>query len=211
MEPYKINIHAHSFFSDGSNSPIEMARECKRLGFTALVLTDHYYGGRHPEMEITFEKLQGYNRALREARTILPTIRGLEVAFGGEEFLLFGSSAIKWLLSTHGLNTKEDVLKMKKEHNCAIVLCHPQNAHKEFIEILDGYEAHNSGQNWFKNDREKGELVNLQAWYNSDAHCVDGLKVGYNIINKKITTEDELIKYIKSGKSHDFFCRSETK
>ena len=208
---YKINIHSHSVFSDGSNSPIEMARECKRLGFSAYVVTDHYYGGRHPEMEITYEKKLSYNRALKEARTILPTIRGMEVAFGGEEFLLFGSTAINWLLSTHGLNTKEDVLKMKEEHNCALVLCHPQRRHTEWIEILDGYEEHNSGQNWFKNDREKGELINLQAWHNSDAHDKCMLDWTYNILDVEITTEEQLIDYIKSGKQHDFYCCREDK
>ncbi len=205
---YKINIHAHTFFSDGSNSPIEMAREAKRLGFTALVVTDHYYGGRHPELEITYEKLKSYNKALREARTILPVIRGLEVAFGGEEFLLFGSTAIKWLLSTHGLTTKADVLKMKRDHHCAIILCHPQDSHKDWVEVLDGYEAHNSGQDWFSKGRELGCLKGLQAWHNSDAHHKDWLKEGYNIVDTKIETEDALIKYIKSGKQPE--CYLET-
>ena len=162
MGKYKINIHAHSFFSDGSNSPIEMARKAKDLGFTCLVLTDHYYGGKYPECELTFEKLKSYNKALREARKVLPVIRGLEVAYGGEEFLLFGSTAIKWLLSTHGLNTKADIVKMKEEHNCAIVLCHPQDNYHDFVEVLDGYERHNSGQDWSK-IRDLGVLEELQA------------------------------------------------
>jgi 3',5'-nucleoside bisphosphate phosphatase len=41
---YKINIHCHTIFSDGLNTPVTLAHEAKRLGFCALVITDHYYG-----------------------------------------------------------------------------------------------------------------------------------------------------------------------
>lgn len=205
---YKINIHAHTFFSDGRNSPLVMAKKAKELGFTALVLTDHYYGGRHPECELTFEKLKLYNKAIIEAREVLPVIRGLEVAFGGEEFLLFGGSAIKWLLATNGLNTKDDLVKMKKEHHCAMVLCHPQNSYHNFLDCLDGYERYNGGQDWFKR-REVGELSKLTGWCNSDAHSVDSLEAGYNLVNKKIVNEGDLINYIKKGEQPRFVVRGE--
>lgn len=200
---YRINIHAHSLFSDGTNSPIEMAREAKRLKFTALVLTDHYYGGKYPEVEITFEKLRSYNMALREAKGILPVIRGLEVAYGGEEFLLFGSSAIKWLIATGGLNTDEDIKKMREEHHCAMVLCHPMQNARLWYKYLDGYERHNHCEDYFSVRGEAqplGMLEGKQAWHNSDAHQYEGLRVGYNLVASKITTEDDLIKYIKSDK-----------
>ena len=206
---YKINIHAHTFFSDGRNSPIEMARECKRLGFSALVLTDHYYGGAHPEKEINNTIMHLYKKAIDEARTILPVIRGMEVAFMGEEFLLFGSTAIKWLLDTHSLKTVDDLKKMKDNHHCAIVLCHPMNRHDEFAHLLDGYERHNSGQDWFHDDRPLGTLKGLQAWHNSDAHMFEGLKNGYNIIDSKITEEKDLIKYIRSGKVNEYYAQCE--
>jgi 3',5'-nucleoside bisphosphate phosphatase len=36
-----VDLHAHSTASDGSRSPAEVVREAKRVGLTALALTDH--------------------------------------------------------------------------------------------------------------------------------------------------------------------------
>ena len=38
---YKINIHAHTIFSDGYNTPYVMALKAKELGFSALVITSY--------------------------------------------------------------------------------------------------------------------------------------------------------------------------
>ena len=36
-----IDLHMHSNYSDGSMSPVELVREAKELGLTAIALTDH--------------------------------------------------------------------------------------------------------------------------------------------------------------------------
>ncbi|MBN2531291.1 MAG: DNA polymerase/3'-5' exonuclease PolX [Spirochaetales bacterium] len=53
-EDIKGMIHIHSSYSDGTNSIEELARECIRLGYSYLCLTDHsrtafYAGGLKPE------------------------------------------------------------------------------------------------------------------------------------------------------------------
>jgi predicted metal-dependent phosphoesterase TrpH len=35
------DLHTHSFFSDGTYSPVELLEEAQRLGLTAIALTDH--------------------------------------------------------------------------------------------------------------------------------------------------------------------------
>ena len=37
----KIDLHTHSFFSDGSMSPTELLFHAKEVGLSALALTDH--------------------------------------------------------------------------------------------------------------------------------------------------------------------------
>ena len=36
-----IDLHTHSFFSDGSNSPEELIETAHKIGLSAIALTDH--------------------------------------------------------------------------------------------------------------------------------------------------------------------------
>lgn len=203
---YKINIHAHSIFSDGLNSPYVMALKAKELGFTALVLTDHYYGLDVPEFmsPVTMKHLK---KAVTEAKEILPIIIGMEVPFMGQEVLVFGGAAIGSILR-NGLPTMDEMLRLRKETGCAVILCHPGEDFEVTEPAVDGFEQYNSGQDWFKNGRSFGDLMLKQRWCNSDAHRAIDLETAYNIVDSKIETESDLIRYIKRRKQHEFYCRS---
>lgn len=41
LRPYKGDLHLHSFYSDGENSPAVMAAACRGKGFDFMALTDH--------------------------------------------------------------------------------------------------------------------------------------------------------------------------
>ena len=88
---YKINLHAHTIFSDGYNSPLRMGMTAKKLGFSALVITDHYRNNA-PYSSYNFSLCQD---ACREVREIIPVILGMEIMVEGAEMLLFGGEAIK--------------------------------------------------------------------------------------------------------------------
>ena len=36
-----IDLHTHSTFSDGTNTPTELVEQAHQIGLTALALTDH--------------------------------------------------------------------------------------------------------------------------------------------------------------------------
>ena len=180
-----------------------MAEEAKRLGFTALVLTDHYYGEEYSHCGLVRAKLESYTKAIQEAQQILPVIRGIEIPFGGEEILVFGTTALTTIFKFGGITSTQMLSNLRKHHYCAMILCHPGENYPDFIEHIDGYERHNSGDDQFSN-RELNGLEKLQAWHNSDAHAAVALSWCHNIVDTKITTEDHLIKYIKSGKTHKY-------
>ena len=202
---YKINIHAHTIFSDGQNTPYRMALEAKELGFTALVITDHYYASRPDEWcSLNLWKMHLLRRACKEAKQVLPVIVGIELAFGGEEILTFGSAvtqAIMEHVESGKELTMEYLLELKQKFDCAFVLCHPgkENNWKKLSPLLDGYERFNSGSDMFKHDRRLGPLESFPGWCNSDAHSVDGMARAYNVVDAKIETETDLIRYIKRG------------
>ena len=206
---YKLNIHAHSKFSDGSGSPYAMAKEAKRLGFTALVLTDHFYGNDpkydYCSMNIRTDHL--LRQFYKEASEVLPVIRGMEAPVGGEEVLVFGDLAIKTILLEGGL-TVELLKKLRGTVRCAFILCHPHISYDKLIPYIDGYERFNSMQDQFKGRLEEVvKFDGLQAWCNSDAHGVSRLGWAHNLVNTKIETEEELIAYIKSGVQHEFYTQ----
>jgi predicted metal-dependent phosphoesterase TrpH len=204
---YKINIHAHTIFSDGVSSPYVMALRAKELGFTALVVTDHFYGSTCPEF-MSVNSMRLLRKACREAATILPVIIGMEVVFMGQEVLVFGGAAIKSILE-NGKPTYEEMKRLKKETGCALILCHPGELDPDWLGIVDGFEYWNSGQNCFINrkgeTRPLGKLEGKPGWCDSDAHSVDMLDWNYNLVDTKIETETDLIKYIKRGKQPEFY------
>lgn len=203
---YKINIHAHSIFSDGLNSPYTMALKAKELGFTSLVITDHFYGKDYPEFmsNINMGKLK---KAVSEAKEILPVIIGMEVPFMGQEVLVFGGAAIKAIIEK-GIPTMKELLALKKETGCVAILCHPGEDFELAAPALDGFERFNAGHDWFKNGRDYGPLLGMQSWCNSDAHRVVDMGRAYNLVDSKIETEGDLIQYIKRGRQPDFFVET---
>lgn len=209
MDHYKINIHAHTIFSDGANSPLKMAMTAKELGHTALVITDHFYD--HDGMDFcslnknTFGLLK---KACMEAKEMLPVIIGLEIPFCGQEVLVFGGAAIKSIIE-NGKPNCEELQRLKDTTDCAVVLCHPGQDFEDAAKYVDGFEEYNSGSNLFANGkgstRPFGSLEGKQRWSNSDAHHHNGLRKSYNIVTAKIENESDLIRYIKRGTQHEFY------
>lgn len=203
---YSINLHAHTFFSDGANSPLAMAMEANNLGHSALAITDHYYYGTTDTWcSLNDDRYKLLRTACREAKNIIPVILGIELAFGGEEILTFGSAMIQEIMFRDSIGkelTVDLLLEWKKKYDSAFILCHPGNPENwaRLAPILDGYEEYNSGQNYFRDDRNRGALEGLVRWCNSDAHGTSGLQRAWNLVDTKIEVESELIRYIKRGK-----------
>lgn len=213
----KINIHAHSLFSDGLNSPYKMALKAKELGFSALVLTDHFYGDEFSHKDqISLESLMYLKRCRSEIeRDIMPVILGVEIPLLGQEVIVFGYEAVIAILR-NGLPTEESteglLYDLKFSSNCAIVLCHPKpicNKTKNICKLIDGYEHINGGFDFFK-EISHGILQGKQRWCNSDAHRANDLGQCYNILDTKIKNEFDLIKYIKDKSEHDFYIKGVT-
>ena len=205
---YKINLHAHTIFSDGANTPYTMALKAKELGFTALVITDHYYGPEYPEF-MCESSMRLLKKACREAKKILPVIVGMEVVFMGEEVLVFGGGAINDILAT-GKPSMDKMVQLKKDHNCAVILCHPGEDFELTVPVIDGYERINRGMDMFGSGRRGlGGLTDKVSWCNSDAHMADSLEICYNIVDTKIVNESDLIRYIKKGKQPEFFIEGQ--
>jgi len=219
---FKLNLHAHSTYSDGRNTIHEMVQEYKKQDFTVAVITDHVYSTEHA-FSLNLEK---FKAALIEAEEVsqkldFPIILGAEFSFAAmEEIVIIGEDAILYLLRKRrdrlnsgesGELSLEDVREVVDKFNPFIFLCHPQltslmDGYIPFFgigshEILTGYEKINHGQVRFKPGLRElpDELKGKVALSNSDAHGISHLNYNYNLTASPITTEKELLDYVASG------------
>lgn len=206
---YKLNLHAHTKYSDGKNTIKEMAAEYKKLGFSCAVISDHYYGeyGQYDHFSMNRKKFLEAKEDAKIASDELefPVIIGMEYGFfKSEEVLCFGEEFIMKLYE--GVKYLDDFLKLRDNHPSACVLCHPglNEGPNGFIHFgghnaIDGFEHYNSGQNMFRTAWRQvpKEFEGLTAFSNSDAHAARNLNRAYNLVDKDIKTEEELIAYIR--------------
>ncbi len=68
MKIYPVDLHVHTYFSDGDLSPGEVVREAKALGMIALGITDH-------------DNIEGVEEALEEGRALgVEVVPGVEIS-----------------------------------------------------------------------------------------------------------------------------------
>lgn len=205
---YKINLHAHSRYSDGSNTIREMAVQCQALGFSACVITDHVYRkelGAPNSWGMDMVKLTA---ACKEAQTVsnslrYPVLIGAEFTIGyGEEILVYGLEAVKELMRRRDRKYEvdySDLRDVRRMFNCAAIIAHPMNPGAFIYEdAVDGLEFCNSGAPMFRRRPIPRHLSHLTPWGNSDAHCDYALSKGWNVVPIDVKCEADLIDLIKN-------------
>lgn len=193
---YKINLHAHTDYSDGDNNVYEIALVCKEMGFTAAVITDHVSKER-TSCSNSIEKLhyQREDAAYAAERIGYPIIVGVEFAHETlGEVLIFGSEAIDEAMKYASVN--DDILtSIRAKHSCGTILPHPGEDDLDLsldtLRTLDGYEVYNKGKRYVDE-----KLPYLKAFSNSDAHRACNLYMGYNVLNVSIKSEEDLIAFL---------------
>lgn len=214
---FKLNLHCHTQYSDG-DSYKKMIEKYKELGFCCAVTTDHLYTkpSNYSLSWFTFHhQLQRAKRLEKEYN--INIITGVEVCTYHEEFLLFGYDTIEALfLNWKKLKSPIEVIDflLQQKTKYATILCHPSlqtwNNHdyyEKLFTMLDGYELYNCGHNYFSMREVDDRLKDKIPFSNSDAHMVDWLTDGYNIVDQNITNENELIDWIKSKPTFDIHAK----
>jgi len=216
---YKLNLHAHSNYSDGAHTVSMMAMQYKSLGFPCCVITDHVYSSDahySNNLDKYFKQIEEADRASKEHD--IPVILGAEFSVSrSEECLVFGKNAIISLLLLRaerqemdrldGVITYRDLIDAKKYNPCAVILCHPMLSETSsgILQLnghlaLDGFERINSCNDFFAEERREvpKEFEGLPSFCNSDAHSLFCLNDCYNLTEEPVTSEEQLIAYIKN-------------
>ena len=216
---FKLNLHAHTKYSDGHADIEGMLREYKKQGFTAAVITDHVYSADH-KYSLNLEK---YSAQVAEAYAMsakhdFPVILGAEFSLHKlEEVVIIGQPIVTMLLlqrknrleqGLNGMTMIEDLAAMRKtRYPFFVSLCHPhltrnEDGTQDFIlkgghKILNAFERINGGCDFFSYRRKDipAEFEGLIPLSNSDAHSSFSIDTCYNLTNEPIRTEQELFDY----------------
>ena len=188
---YKVETHLHTCQASecAVNTGAEMARACKRGGYCAICVTDHFFNGNTAIRGRNYswgEKIafftEGYEDAHNEGAKIgLDVYFGFEFNYYGAEFLIYNYSADK-LREYPEIMTDdiELVLTNIKNEGGYIIHAHPfrneyyiQAPGKIFPEYTDGVEVVNTHNRRSEENRlalEYAEKYNLIKFGGSDTH-----------------------------------------
>ena len=160
---YETHLHTKEGSACGVSSGREYAKRYLDMGYTGIIITDHFFGGNcRPSRNLPWEKwvqdfCRGYEIAREEGERL-----GLDVFFGWEEtidgidYLVYGLDK-DWLLEHPEASnwTQKDQYREVKRYGGCVIQAHPfrsVNHAKQMYacdKYIDAIEAANSGNNQF--------------------------------------------------------------
>ncbi len=155
---YETHLHTNQASACGHNTGAEMARACKKAGYTGIIVTDHFfYGNTCVDRSLPWSDwvegfCKGYEDAKKEGDKIgLQVFFGWESCYKGTEFLINGLSK-EWLLSHPEVKdcTIAEQLELVHAAGGMVVHCHPYREEpyipetRLFPDLIDAVETVNA-------------------------------------------------------------------
>jgi len=162
---YETHIHTSEGSSCGISRGREYIQKYKDLGYTGIIITDHFYNGNCTgSRDLPWDKwvngfCSGFEHAREEgARRNFDVFFGWEESFGVDDYLVYGLGR-EWLLEHPEAKdwTLEEQHTNVRNYGGCVVHAHPfrfKNM-RLFPEFVDAVEAANSGN---------GQLSDVLAW-----------------------------------------------
>ena len=133
--PYLYETHLHTCESSNcaSNTGEEMARACRKAGYTGIIVTDHnWYGNNCIDKSLSWEQwVEAFCKGYEHARqwgdaNDLQVFFGYEANYGGTEFLIYGVDK-QWLKMHPQIKdaTIEEQYRMIHEAGGMVIQAHP--------------------------------------------------------------------------------------
>lgn len=216
---YETHLHTSQTSRCGSSTGAEHVRFYKDLGYTGLIVTDHFFKGScHVPKELPWkERIErfcaGYEDALIEGQKL-----GVDVFFGwednwnGDDYLVYGLDK-DWMIAHPEMESwtrAEQIAAVRAGGGC-VVQAHPFRT-RDYIkrvqlapDLCDAIEVANAG-NDPHNDAfalAYGKKFGLQMTSGSDNHCSARVTHPHHQIfgiqlNEKLTSIHDYVRLIKS-------------
>lgn len=218
-QKYKYELHAHTAECDlcASMSGAEMVKVYHGLGYSGIVITDHYFnlffewfaaelaGASH--RKIIRRWLRGYESARNEGERLgFTVLSGAEVRFDGEinDYLVYGLEPEDFY-DLPLLNRLGSVAELKDvlPSHALLVQAHPFRDGMTVRDpsLLFGIEGYNGGTDPRRNQTAKTFAAHYgkPLTSGSDVHHLDGAGKGGIITDTPIQTAADLISTLTSG------------
>ena len=227
MYKYETHMHTAEVSACGQVSATEQARIYKKLGYTGVIVTDHFFNGNTavprdlPWDERVTRFCDGYRMVKEEGEKLgLQVYFGLETNFRGMEFLLYGLSE-EWLKEHSDMLSwsVEKQYEMVKEAGGLVVQAHPFREApyirdiKQYPHAVDAMECYN-GLNAVRNSiyNEKAVVYckerGITMTGGSDAHAEQTLRGGM-VFPEKWNSILDFISAVKKGEGYEVISNFE--
>lgn len=223
MELYKYETHCHTY--EGSacaeSCAKDMVRKYKELGYTGIVVTDHFFNGNcrvnkeYPQDLPWEEKVdlyfKGYENAKEEGDKIgLQVFPGIEWSFHGTDIITYGLTK-EWIKDHPEIVNMEldEYAKLAHKAGAVLIHAHPfREAHyihmfRLIPQLVDAIEVYNTSHD--------DETINYRANFiadsyklvktsGSDAHNIGDISEGGIAFDHKLKSLEEMMTLIKQNK-----------
>lgn len=158
---YETHLHTHESSACAGNTGEEMARACKKAGYTGIIVTDHnWYGNTCIDRKLPWgEWLDRFCRGYENAKkwgdqNDLQVFFGYEACYRGTEFLIYGVDK-QWLKEHQQIKDAdiEEQYRLIHEAGGMVVHAHPFRAEAyipeirlfpEWVDCVEGINATHS-------------------------------------------------------------------
>ena len=210
---YELHSHTKETSQCAKISAKELVEKYKELGYSGIVITNHYSDFTFSLKEMFNKKLRsehylkGYREAKKYETEDFSVFLGIELRFflNGNDYLIYGVTEelihkMPFLLPMYLKRTSA----FFRKHGCIIIQAHPYRPYiyRAKAKYLDGVEILNGKST--KEDNEKAlkwaERKNLKIrTAGSDCHRVTGAGISGITTNEKIKTNDDLLRILRNG------------
>jgi len=216
---YETHLHTCQVSACARTTGAEHARFYKALGFTGIIVTDHFFGGNTcvprdlPWKERIDRFCVGYEDAYAEGQRIgLDVFFGWEQDYGDDEYLVYGLDK-QWLLDHPEVEhwTRREQLEGVRRYGGCVMQAHPFRE-RDYIRYVrlglsycDGIEAANAANTQHADAAafRYAKHYNLPMTAGSDNHFShDGLDVRSQImglaLDQKMETIHDLVRMVRN-------------
>ncbi|WP_221290751.1 CehA/McbA family metallohydrolase [Stygiolobus caldivivus] len=180
----KIDLHVHTFYSDGKYSPELMIKTALKKGLDGIAITDHDTSEAH-------KRIKGY-----------PVVPGQEVS------TQYGHVVILCNFPPDPPRDIQQLIDYSKENNCLIFPSHPFDifragiGEKVFSYKFDAIEVFNSKAPKSANEKalKASQALGLPGLANSDSHVSEALGSAYNELQITEFRVDDILEELKKGR-----------
>lgn len=226
MYRYETHLHTYPVSRCAKRTVRENLEFYKSLDYAGVFITNHFLDGNiNIDRALPFaERIEFYFSDYEEGVRIgaeigLPVFCGVEMSYGGTDFLVYGLDKA-WYLAHPELEgmKRTDILQLLMDSGALVIQAHPyrEASYIDHIRLfprhVHGVEIYNASRNKFENNMAAyyAEYYGLIPFAGSDNHCADGAKkLGGMQSDTPIRDEADFVARVKAREMEVFRMKRE--